>query len=108
MAKISYLSRQALVVVDNVFCGSGADFGAKNVSGFTRVSGIASVIGSVSIRMRSAINQAGPFITSSVWVANSGPTQFDAPNYGSYLSIDVTAAASQAACSFAIYGEPLR
>ena len=61
MAKIAYLSRQALVTQGSgSVANSGADFGVKNVSGFTPISGIASVIGSMSIRMRTGISETAP------------------------------------------------
>ena len=49
-----------------------------------------------------------------VWVfgsasinANSGVTQFDAPNYVSRMQVDVTAISSQVP-SFAVYADPVR
>ncbi len=109
MARTAYLSRQVLFVNDNVFVGSGTDFGTKGISAYTRISGLASVVGSATIRLRTSLgNPAGPFIVSSNWNVNSGPTVMDAPVFGSILSVDVTAVTSQAAYSFAIYGDPVR
>ncbi len=107
MSKISYLSRQALVAQNAVAVNSGSDFGAKNVAGFTRITGLASGVGSMTIRMRTGMAETGPFISSSVWTVNSGVNILDAPNYGSWVSIDITATVSQAP-TFSIYGEPVR
>ena len=108
MAKIAYLSRQALVTQGSGSAvSSGTDFGVKNVSGFTRITGLASVIGSMSIRMRAGISETGPFIVTSTWTVNSGFSTMDAPNYGSCLSIDITATVSQSP-TFQIFGDPVR
>lgn len=108
MAGIAYLSRQALVTQSSgSVANSGADFGAKRVGGFTRITGLASVIGSMSIRMRTGISETGPFFVSSTWIVNSGPNILDAPNYGSWTYFDITASLSQSPV-FAIFGDPMR
>ena len=100
-------ARKILVSQDNTFVGSGADFGAVPTGGFARLTGLASAIGSMTIRMRSAIDPTGPFLVSSNWSVNSGITYLDVFNYGAQTYFDVTATVSQQ-CSFIIYGEPTR
>jgi len=80
MAQIPYLSRQAVVTNNNTFVGS--------VVGFTRIGGVASIIGSMTIRLRGGLNQAGPFFVNSTWSVNSGVSVLDAPNNVSWLAID--------------------
>lgn len=112
MAKIAYLSRQALVTQGSgSSVTSGADFGVKNVSGFTRITGLASIVGSASIRMRTGINETGPYFVNSTWNVLSGTNILDTPNYGSWTYFDVTVAQSLAPAQspiFSIYGEPVR
>lgn len=106
--RIAYLPRQALVTQNSGSgVNSGSDFGAKQVGGFARLTGLASVIGSMSIRMRTGIAEGGPFFVSSVWSINSGTNILDVPNYGSWTYFDVTAALSQSP-TFSIYGDPVR
>jgi len=76
------------VTNNNTFVGSGADFGVKNVAGFTRIGGVASIIGSMTIRLRGGLNQVGPFFVNSTWSVNSGVSVLDAPNNVSWLAID--------------------
>lgn len=75
---------------------------------YTRPSGIASVIGSMTVPIRTSLVQSGgTVLVSSLWVCNSGPNFLDTPNRGSWVTVDVTAANSQLA-TLQIVGEPLR
>ena len=104
---INILSREALVQQSNTFIGSGADFGAQLTSPYTRITGLASVIGSMTVRMRGTMAESGPFLVTSNWAVNSGVTFLDVPARTPYTSFDVTAANSQVA-SLLFIGEPLR
>ena len=95
MAGIAFLTRKALVHQSNVFVGSGADFGAQLTSAFTRITGLASVIGSMTIRLRNQIDLSGPFLVASNWSVSSGVNFLDVPNRADYTYINVTAANSQ-------------
>lgn len=114
MAKIAYLSRQALVTQNNIAVNSGADFGVTNVSGFTRLTGFATGVGSMTVRLRTGAGPTGPFIVSSNWVVNSGYQTMDAPNYGSWVAVDITnttqtsAGAIAPSVVFQIFGDPVR
>jgi hypothetical protein len=99
--------RRALVRQHNVFVGSGADFGDVLTSQYSRLTGMASIVGSMTVRIRSAVASGGPYLVSSNWSVNSGPNLLDSINYGDYTRFDVTAAKSQV-CSILIRGEPLR
>jgi hypothetical protein len=109
MATYPYLSRQAIATAaNNPSVTSGFAFDVRNVAGFTRISGVASIIGSASIRMRGALKENGPFITSSTWSVNSGVSLFDAPNYVNWMQVDVTAITTQSSANIGIWAEPVR
>jgi len=106
MAGIAFITRTALVHESNSFVGSGADFGAQLTSAFTRITGLASMIGSMTVRIRSQMDVSGPFLVTSNWSVNSGVNFLDVPNRADYTYFDVTAANSQVA-SLLIVGEPV-
>jgi len=109
VAGIAFITRKALLTQNNATVNSGADFGGVLTSAFTRLTGMASVTGSLSIRMQGKMDAAGPVLVSSVWVANSGINFFDVPNRTPYVNFDITVAATPGqVASILIVGEPLR
>ena len=109
MAGIAFITRKALLTQNNVTVNSGSDFGGVLTSAYTRLTGLASVTGSLSIRLQGRMDPLGPVLVSSVWVANSGINFFDVPNRTPYTSFDITVAATPGqTASILIVGEPLR
>ncbi len=104
MAK-GILTREGLVQRSDVV--SGSDFGPQLTSGFTRISGTASVIGSMTIRLQGRFIPTGPVFVSSNWAVNSGVSFLDVPCRTPYTAFDVTNASSQLA-SLLFTGEVLR
>jgi hypothetical protein len=86
---------------------SGAILAEVYTGQYPRITGIATIIGSAKIRLRTSVDSGGPYLVSSNWAINSGPTYLDSVNYGHFHTIDVTAANSQAG-SFLLTGEPAR
>jgi hypothetical protein len=85
---------------------SGSDLGTYQVGRFSRFTGMWSGISSATIRYRMGVH-SGDYHVSSSFVVNSGPSVFDALNYGLYVNFQVTAALSQAP-RLVIIGEPIR
>ena len=109
MAKIAFFTRFALVTNNGTAVASGQDFGVYQVTPYSRITGIASGVGSMSLRLRTGFTPTGPFVVSSTWVVNSGPNILDVPNYGSYITIDCTQATTTAPTpNFQLFGEPVR
>jgi len=109
VAGIAFITRKALLSQNNVTVNSGADFGGVSTAVFPRLTGMASVTGSLSIRMQGKMDPAGPVLVSSVWVANSGVNFFDVPNRTPYVNFDITVAATPGqTASILIVGEPTR
>jgi hypothetical protein len=109
VAGIAFITRKALLTQNNVTVNSGSDFGSALTTPFTRLTGLASVTGSLSIRLRGSIDPTGAALVSSVWVANSGVNFLDVPNRASYIAFDITACATPGqTATILITGEPLR
>ncbi len=86
MAKVRFVdghSRRALVqqIANAISTGGSVDFGAYDVTQFSRFTGFISTVGSLTFRMRTGV-QSGTYNVSSLITANSSVTIIDVLNYG--------------------------
>lgn len=90
--------RQLIGEIRNAYVDSGSIVANVPTGQYSLLQGVASIVGSMTIRFRTAAQSGGPFLVSSNWACNSGPNiMSNAPNYGIFHSIDVTASTSQTA-----------
>jgi hypothetical protein len=85
---------------------SGTDLGTYQTGGFSRLTGIFSTVGSMTLRYQIGVHSGNYQVTSSV-VINSGASVFDVLNFGLYVNFTVTQANSQVP-TFLVMGEPIR
>lgn len=100
--------RTPLVVVNSVgiTTGGSADFGACNVAGYSRFTGLWTTVGSLTLRVRTGVG-SGNYQVSSSFAVNSGPGTFDVLNFGQQAYFDITLAQSTV-YSLLLNGEPMR
>ncbi len=111
MAKINFVdghSRRQLIgqVNASISTGGSADFGAYDVTPYSRFTGFISTIGSIGFRMRTGV-VSGTYQVSSLITANSGMSLIDLLNYGRSAYFDITQAQSTA-YTLLLLGEPIR
>jgi hypothetical protein len=82
------------------------DLGTYQTGGFSRLTGIFSTVGSMTLQYRMGVHSGNYQVTSSV-VINSGGSTFDVLNFGLYVNFTVTAANSQVP-TYVVLVEPLR
>ena len=87
----------------NTTIPGSTDLGTYQTGGFSRLTGIFSTVGSMTLQYRMGVHSGNYQVTSSV-VINSGGTVFDVLNYGLYVNFTLTAANSQTP-SYIILGE---
>lgn len=81
--------------------------GVYNVSGFARLTGLTSAVGSFTFRYRLGIS-SGNYQVASSFAVNSGGSSFDVLNPGAgWVEFAITAANSQL-FSLNVRGEPIR
>lgn len=94
-------------VTSAVASGASVDFGAFNVEKYSRFTGLASAVGSFTLRYRLAIN-SGTWIVASAFTVNSGGSVFDVLNPGGKVAdFGITIANSQV-FTIGVLGEPVR
>ena len=91
---------------NNTTVVSGSDLGTVQTGGFSRITAMFSVVGSMTLQFRSGVHSGNYLVNSSVTI-NSGSTILDMLNFGLYLNVNVTAANSQTP-TFLLLGEPVR
>jgi hypothetical protein len=82
------------------------NLGAYDTGGYSRLAGLFSTVGSMTLRWQMGVYSGNYQVASSV-VINSGGTIFDVINYGRFTNFTITAANSQTP-TYVILGEPLR
>ena len=82
------------------------DLGTYQTGGFSRLTGLFSVVGSMTLQYRMGVHSGNYQVTSSV-VINSGGSILDVINYGLHANFTITAANSQTP-TFLLLGEPIR
>jgi hypothetical protein len=82
------------------------DLGTYQVGGFSRLIGMFSTVGSMTLTWRMGCHSGDYQVSSSV-VINSGASVFDQVNFGLYVNFAITAANSQVP-KFVLIGEPIR
>ena len=90
----------------NTFINSGTNLGIFPTGGFSRLTGIFSTVGSLTLQWQFGVHSGNYQVTSSL-VINSGASILDVLNFGLYVNFTVTAANSQTP-TFVVMGEPLR
>jgi len=91
---------------NNTTVVSGSDLGTVQTGGFSRITGMFNIVGSMTLQFRSGVH-SGNFQITSLTTLNSGSSVLDMLNWGLYLNVQVTAANSQTP-TFVVMGEPLR
>lgn len=99
--------RKTLISRINASFVGSAGLGVVDASGFARLVGIFSNVGSLTLQYRMGVASGAYAVTSSVAV-NSGGATLDVINYGGVIDFALTAINSQSNVSFAIYGEAVR
>jgi hypothetical protein len=89
----------------NITSGGSADYGQFDVTRYSRFTGLASTVSSLTLRLRTGA-ASGSFQVSSTWAVNSGVSLLDVPNYAQYAYFDITAAQSTA-FTLLVQGQPL-
>lgn len=100
-------ARKELVRQSNLSAPGSMELGVFDTGLYARFAGFASIIGSATVRYRSAIN-SGIYLVSSSFVINSGPSTFDVLNYAHVTEFWFSAISSQVVSGILIYGEPIR
>jgi hypothetical protein len=100
-------ARRTLVGTTNLSVVGSIGLGVFNVSQYSRLAGMISIIGSATVRYQMGIS-SGNYAVSSSFTANSGGSVFDVLNYGRAVDCSQTAANSQVVGGILICGEPLR
>jgi hypothetical protein len=101
-------SRRTLVSNTALSVTGSTGLGAFNVQPYSRLTGLFSVVGSLTFQYRLGIN-SGSWLVSSTFVVNSGGSVFDVLNIGGNVAdFGFTAANSQANIAVNLLGEPLR
>jgi hypothetical protein len=100
--------RKQLITQKNaaITTGGSADFGQFNVGRYSRLTGLVSTVGSLTLRIRTGV-VSGSYQVSSSFAANSGASVIDCLNFGQYGYFDITAAQSTV-YSLVLQADPLR
>ena len=101
-------TRKTLFTIVNsaITTGGSADFGAFITSGYSRLTGLFSTVGSLTFRTRGAVS-SGTWLSTSAQAVNSGASNLDVLNFVRVSEFAITAAQSTA-YSIVVFGEPTR
>ena len=96
MAKRLNVGNLKTVLVSQTSASSGSQLGTFAVQRYSTLTGMLSVVGSLTMQCRFGVSSAS-FQVSSTFVANSGGSTFSLSNPGLFASFNLLAASSQQA-----------
>lgn len=82
----------------------GATLGVFPVTGYSRLTGFFSIVGSATLRIRTGA-QSGTYAVSSTSTVNSGGSNFDHLLFAPFAEVALTPAASQSGAVAVIIGD---